>query len=450
MPGIITEKLKAGGAGVSTRRVIIVAPHFPPSNLASVHRSRLFAQHLPDFGWEPIIVTVHHDYYEEQLDWELAKLVDPSLRVERVGALPTRPVRLIGEIGIRGFVPMLRRILKIIDRERIDFLYITIPSHFAAPLGRVVHALRGVPYGIDYIDPWVHVWPGSERPFTKHWIARKLGELLEPFAVRRAALITGVAEGYYQDVFERNPHLRDRVVVAAMPYGGAASDHERVRARGARPYLFTPGDGRFHLVYAGALLPRAHEPLVRVFDAIARHRSVFADVRFHFIGTGRSPNDPAGFNVRPMAEQFGLWGDIVHEHPARIPYLDVLEHLEAAEAVFILGSTEPHYTPSKVYQGVISGKPILAVLHAASTGGAVIRETGAGIVLAFDGEADLDTVTSCFASTFAEFRQFSAKFDAGSVNRDRLEAYSARNVSKVLAQALSRASSDSASGLAAS
>src|SRR5688572_12407822 len=75
------------------RKVIVVAPHFPPSNLAAVHRARLFVRHLPEFGWEPIVVTVHHRYYEEKLDWNLAKLVDERVRVERVGAIPTKPVR---------------------------------------------------------------------------------------------------------------------------------------------------------------------------------------------------------------------------------------------------------------------------------------------------------------------------------------------------------------------
>jgi hypothetical protein len=47
------------------KKILIIAPHYPPSNLAAVHRSRLFAQHLPAFGWEPVILTVHEDYYEE-------------------------------------------------------------------------------------------------------------------------------------------------------------------------------------------------------------------------------------------------------------------------------------------------------------------------------------------------------------------------------------------------
>ena len=46
------------------RKVLILYPHFPPSNLAGVHRPRLFAQHLPDFGWEPVVLTVDEKYYE--------------------------------------------------------------------------------------------------------------------------------------------------------------------------------------------------------------------------------------------------------------------------------------------------------------------------------------------------------------------------------------------------
>ncbi len=43
------------------KKIIIISPHFPPSNLTAVHRARFFAQHLPSFGWEPTIVTVHED-----------------------------------------------------------------------------------------------------------------------------------------------------------------------------------------------------------------------------------------------------------------------------------------------------------------------------------------------------------------------------------------------------
>lgn len=421
-------------------KVLIVAPHFPPSNLAAVHRTRLFSKHLPDFGWEPVVVTVHHDYYEDALDWDLVELVPEDLRVERVGALPTEPFRLVGNIAVRGFLPLLRRVLKITDQESIDFLYLPIPPHFAALLGRIVHAVRDVPYGIDYIDPWVQPpWHPDERLFNKHWVARQLARVLEPIAVRHASLITGVAEGYFEGVLERNPHLQEKSVTAAMPYGGEPDDHRAVSSLDAEPYLFQNDDDTLHFVYAGALLPKAMDPLNQVFRSIAEHRTRFEDVCFHFIGTGTSPDDPEGYKVRPVAEEYGLWDSVVHEHPPRIPYLDALVHQEAADAVFILGSTEPHYTPSKVYQGVLAEKPIFAVLHQASTACDVVEETNAGRVLRFDGSSDLDTVGCAFADEMFTFRTFANEFEPTQVDRSTFEEYSAHSVTKTLSNALDSA-----------
>ena len=70
---------------------------------AAVNRSRLFAQHLTFFGWELIILTVHEDFYEEQLNWNLDALLTRGQRIEKVSAYNFRRPRIIGDIGLRGF-----------------------------------------------------------------------------------------------------------------------------------------------------------------------------------------------------------------------------------------------------------------------------------------------------------------------------------------------------------
>ena len=62
-----------------------------------MHRPRLFAQHLPSFGWEPVILTVHEDFYEEKLDINLEKLLPLSLRIEKVNASPLSKKRFSQE-----------------------------------------------------------------------------------------------------------------------------------------------------------------------------------------------------------------------------------------------------------------------------------------------------------------------------------------------------------------
>src|SRR5258706_6000147 len=151
------------------RKVLIITPHFPPSNLAAVHRARLFAMHLPSFGWEPIILAVHENFYEEALDRNLEKILPKNLHIEKTNAFRVTNLRLIGDIGLRGFFELYRRARFIIKNEKVDFLYITIPSFYVALLGRWLHASTGVKYGVDYIDPWVHEFAGSDKLFSRHW-----------------------------------------------------------------------------------------------------------------------------------------------------------------------------------------------------------------------------------------------------------------------------------------
>lgn len=421
------------------KRLALVAAHFAPSNLAAVHRARLWAQYLPEFGWEPVVVTTHHRHYEEALDWDLAALCPAELRVVATAALPTRPVRVIGDVGVRGLPFHYAALARLARQERLDFLHVTVPSNFSALLGRLLHASHGVPYGIDYIDPWVHEWPGSERRFSKAWTSARLGELLEPWAVRDAALITGVAPLYYEAVLERNPALRGRVVTAAMPYGGSDQDFSLVRAQPKPPWLFDPSDGGFHVLYAGAMLPRAFSVLERLLDGLLALRQSRPELarrlRLHFVGTGTSPSDPEGYNVRPLAQARGLEA-VVHEHPTRIPYVDVLRHLTQASAILILGSTEPHYTPSKAFQAVLAGPPVLALLHAQSTAADFLTRANAARVVTLT-ESTLPSADA-LACALAALIETDAKAQRA-VHWDVLEPYSARSSARALAEALDEA-----------
>mgnify|MGYP002777112087 CR=1 FL=1 len=417
------------------KKILIISPHYPPSNLAAVHRSRLFAQHLPSFGWEPVILTVHEKYYEEALDWNLFQLLPGDQHIEKVKAWPLTKPRLIGDIGLRGFFQLRKKALELVKELRIDFVYIPIPSFYVSLIGPYLHRKTGVKYGIDYIDPWVHVFPGSEKLFSRHWFSTQLAKWMEPRAVRNASVITGVAKGYYEKVIERNAHLQHTCVFGAMPYGGEAQDHLRLKELNLKPYLFER-NGKLQLVYAGAMLPKAYEPLESIFKAVAASPELFVNVEFYFIGTGKHANDPLSFNIKPLAAKYGLWQSVVFEYPKRIPYLDVLIHLEAADAVFILGSTEPHYTPSKAYQGVLSGKPILAVLHKMSTAIEILQTSNAGVVLGFEGEQDVHSIAEQWVHVWHNFISFQKVFVPSQVKKEVFEQYSAKSVTALLVQLL--------------
>jgi len=372
------------------------------------------------------------------LDYNLVKLLPPALRIEKAAAFAVTKPRLIGDIGLRAFFQLYKKAKQLIQAEQIDFLYIPIPSFYCALVGRWLHSSTKIKYGIDYIDPWVHYFPGSDKMFSRHWLSTKIAEFLEPIAVKKASLITGVAEGYYKGVTDRNPHLLKEAIVGAMPYGGEAADHKALEQLTIAPYLFTKKTGKIQLVYAGAMLPKAYAPLEAVFKAIAQNPELFINIEFHFIGTGKRANDAASYNIKPLAEQYGLWQNIVYEYPKRIPYFDVLIHLNNADGIFILGSTEPHYTPSKVYQGVLSARPILAILHAQSSATKMIESSGAGVVLPFDGPENVSKISKGFAEVFKQYLAYLKIYAPFNIDVSVFEQYSAKNVTGQLAMLLDK------------
>ncbi|MFZ5783666.1 MAG: hypothetical protein ACOY4R_26000 [Pseudomonadota bacterium] len=428
------------------KRLALVSGHFAPSNLVGAHRARLWSRYLPDFGWEPIVVTGDPGRYEERPDPDVLRLVSPDLRVIHAWTFPTRPVRLVGDVGIRAFWGCYRALARLAARREIDFVLITIPSNFLAPVGRLIRCRYGVPYGIDYQDPWVaRLTPGTAAS-AKAWLSHRLALILEPWSVRHAALVTGIAPGYVAGMLERNPEVAQKATIAYMAMGSEPEAYEMVRGLQRPPFLFTPADGRFHMLYAGALLP-AGGGVLKAFlaglRALRERAPGSADrLRVHFVGTGRSPDDPQGHQVRPLAAAAGV-AEMVEEHPQRIGYLDVLNHLTSCDGVLILGSTEPHYSPSKVFQAVLSRRPVFALLHAQSTASDVIRASRAGTVLALT-ETTLpgpDTV----ADALEAFMQ-PGMHGAESVDSPAFEADTARASACALAAALDRALAGGAAG----
>jgi hypothetical protein len=218
--------------------------------------------------------------------------------------------------------------------------------------------------------------------------------------------------------------------------GIAPEDYKLVRELDRPPFLFQPGDGRFHMIYAGALLPAGiavldcflaglRELKVRSPDAAGR-------LKVHFVGTGSSPDDPRGHQVRRRAQQMGV-DDMVDEHPQRIGYVDALNHLTRSDAVLVLGSTEAHYTPSKVFQAMLSRRPVFAMLHKDSSAVDMLRSIGAGSVVTLTETAlpGAGEVAGALRALMAD-----TSHDADTVDRTVFDAYSARGSTRALAAAL--------------
>lgn len=347
-------------------------------------------------------MTIHEKYYEEKRDDDLLSLIPAGQRIEKVSALKVTRPRLIGDAGLRGFFQLLKKASQLVQEEKIDFIHIFIPSFYLALIGKIIFIRFGINYGIDYIDPWVHVFPGSERIFSRHWFSTKFARILEPWSVSDASLLTGVSSAYFSPVLRRNPHLEGKIKTYAMPYGWDKSEAEMVNRLNKRAYLFHR-EAKIKLVYAGAYLPKSEQLLVSLFKVIAAHPDLFSNICFYFIGTGKVNSSNIQSSITNLALQYGVSNHII-EYPERVTYIDVLVHVRESDGLFILGSTESHYTPSKFFNAILMKKSVFALLHKDSSINGVIHSSDWGSVVEWDEELTSESYCKSIHTQFQEWK----------------------------------------------
>ncbi|MCB0429369.1 MAG: hypothetical protein H6585_04415 [Flavobacteriales bacterium] len=358
------------------RKLLILYPHWPPSNLAGVHRPRLIANFMDQLGWDVTVLTVDHTFYDESPDWDMCKLVNPAVQVYYTRARPVKSKRRwIGDIGIRAFRYLEKEGRKLIEEQKPDFLWIPIPSFYAALLGRRLHDQTGIPYGIDYIDPWVDGFTDARKRLSKGWLSNQVARVLEPYAVRKASLISGVSEAYYMPVIERN--FPKGVTHVAMPYGFDPHDHQ-VEKEGVE-FPWSKDEKVVPVVYAGAFLPKSHYFMDLFWKVLSRLKDsgqLPPNWHFYFLGTGAY----TGKSIADYAADHRM-NDHVTEIRTRFPFLDIQAMLRNAAGVLVIGSTERHYTASKTFQSLLSRKPVFAIFHEASSAAAIMKECNADAYL---------------------------------------------------------------------
>ena len=220
---------------------------------------------------------------------------------------------------------------------------------------------------------------GAGQPLaSKAGIAHWLAKYLEPRALHSAAYVTSVSETQNIEMVARYPWL-DASQMAAIPIGGDSEDFAALRKMlGTKLAVTYRRD--INLSYVGTFMPHSETLMKVLLKGFAQFRKqrprAAASVRLNFIGTSNQPNDTTTYRVRPLADAEGV-ADAVLEVPERVSYFTALECLTQSNGLLLIGSDEPHYTASKVYSGLMSGRPYLSLFHQTSSAHGVYREPAA-------------------------------------------------------------------------
>jgi hypothetical protein len=378
------------------RSLLIISPHFPPTNGADMHRVRTSLRHYREFGWEPRVLAVHPSSVEQ--DWNdplLLETIPDSVAVRRVHALSVKLTGMLGmgAIGLRALPALHRAGSRWIREQRPDLVLFSTTAFPVMTLGRLWHRKFGVPYVLDMQDPWVSdlapADPARSRQL-KHRLMRRLHRKLEPFAMSEAGGLMAVSRPYLDVLRQRYPRLTARPC-ATLTFGASELDWEAVK-RCPQPNPFLQGEtNSLHGVYVGRGGGDMAKGVRIVFRALQlgldQSPDLFGRVRLHFIGTDYAPPGREKKTIEPIAAEFGPGvAQRVTETPLRIPYFTAMQVQLDASFLLLVGSEEQEYVPSKLFGSLLACKPLLGVFHEQSRALAMLQAIGGSVCSAFGPE----------------------------------------------------------------
>jgi hypothetical protein len=375
-----------------------------------MQRVRIALPYFRARGWEPVVLAVAPDLIEGGvIEPLLEKTYPDDIRVIRVRGISPRITRLagIGNLWLRCGRAFRKAGDRLLREERFDLVFISTTQFDAFRLGPRWKEMFGVPYVLDYQDPWINTYysltrtvpPGGWLKFGfSQWRAR----MSEPRVLRNAAGVIAVS-GAYGATFEKTYPWFDPTTFKMLPFGAAKQDFEIARTHKPREPLVDFNDGKFHIVYIGRCGPDMSTSLSVVFRAfkkfLAARPAEAEQVRFSFIGTDYAPRPLGREWAAPVARKEGIEA-YVTEHCYRVPYFDALYYLINAGAILAVGSNDPSYSASKIYPYILARRPMLIVFNARSPVIAIANKIGCGLRFEFMGPSDIERLAGEVAASW--------------------------------------------------
>ena len=370
-------------------RVLAVSPRFAPTNGADTHRLRLLLAYAAAGGWAVEVLAVDSADVVGPVDSWLEEGLPAYVPVHKVRAWRLRGWGLNG-LAQESFWPLYSKGCTLLSTGRFDLVFFSTTEFALHMLGPMWRQKFGVPFCMDYQDPWVNdyyryhpeVIPPGGR--FKYAIVDHLHRLMERLVVRTCSGYLAVSETYLADLRRRygatvknkpmivKPFPAEPGEVAALR-GNAGSDM-RVGSSTIWRYI---GRGGPDMVKAASAFFEAWGRAVAT-GTLARMAASFEAYGTSYAAAGKGEK-----TFEPLVVGTPLTA-LVRENPDRLGYSAMLRMLLQSDALVVFGSDDPAYTASKIYPYLLAGKPLLAIFHEDSSVVRLMHDVGGGVCVTFN------------------------------------------------------------------
>ncbi|MEO8933727.1 MAG: glycosyltransferase family 4 protein [Xanthomarina sp.] len=420
-------------------KALIIAYYWPPAGGPGVQRWLKFVKYLPDFGIEPIVYVPSNPNYPiidqsllEEVSDEITVLKQPIKEPYKfAGFLSKNKTKTISKglipkekqqshidkllLFIRGnfFIPDARKnwikpsvqyLESYINTHKIKTIITTGPPHSLHLIGLELQKRTGVKWLADFRDPWTTI--GYHKQLKLTHFAKQKHKHLERKVLKAADQII-VTSQVTKTEFS---------ILTEKPISVITNGYDRNNV--ANP----PLDTKFTVAHIGSLLSKRNpEVLWQVLkELIAEHSGFAKDLELHFIGS-------ISVDVLNSLKSFQL-NDYVTNH-SYVTHDKAIEFQKKSQVLLLIeidSEDTKCIIPGKLFEYIVSNRPILAIGPKDSDVENIIRETNTGFYFNYQ---DHDTIKRTLLNFYKEYQEGSLKSHAIG-----LQKYSRKNLTQSLSQ----------------
>ncbi len=383
-----------------SKKVLFIAYLFPPVGGGGVQRSSKFVKYLPEFGWQPLVLTVKepYDFYRddslmkdlgddvkvyrtfsiEPMKWIRILLKNKSKKKLKSANKLTQPLKkslkpaflvklktylLVPDNEILWLPFAVWKGMRIIKRERPLIIYSTASPYTDHLIALILAKLSGLPWVADFRDPWVDR-ANFPRNRWRLFIDRKLEKRVLKSADHIIATTSLIAERF------KDLHPQGKFTVITNGYDEEDFiDMQKLK----------PPEGEFRITYTGIFNEQRNPK--KVFQALRELIDCRDDfnnkIRIRIIGQLDNPGDFENINY---FRQIGL--DQYSELIEYQPHHQVISEMHQSTVLLLLIGDylfEEVILPGKIFEYLRAGRPIFAVVPPEGLAADIIRSTNSGL-----------------------------------------------------------------------
>ncbi len=420
------------------KKVLFITYYWPPSGKASLHWPLKMIKFLPEFGWQPSVLTVKDESFANK-DETLLNDVDKNLKVYSTRA--NEPFALykkfIGKskdeqlvasetisrtnkslthrisiwIRMNLFIPDARALwyfpgvsggFKFLREEKVDAIVSVGPPHTAHLIGMRLSKKFRIPHFPVFTDPWVNI--AYYKDFKRSKATLAIDNHFEKRVLKNSAAAIFVTKTTKEDYLQKYKFLKDKSYV--LYWGFNEEDFKSL------PPNPLPMEGEALssevILHAGNIFDFQNIP--KFWERVKKEIQNGRKLKLKFIGTV-SPG------IKLAIEKAGLTP--YTDYAGFLPYPKMIEELSKASYLLVC-AMEKRHLPGKLFEYLRAGKPIIAFGDDNEEVKNILEETNAGMIFRYDEDG----------------REFFDNPNRFHTDLDKVKLYDRRNIANLLSEIL--------------